>query len=140
MTRDATDGVQVSCEAAKPHADVLIGKFYATLFARARNFRSMFPSDLAAKRKKLTTVLTTAVGALTQLDALVPVLHSLGARHVGYGVDAAHYDLVGQALLAALETALEDDWSDETANAWVAIYCVIKATMLEGAGSVAQAA
>jgi len=33
MTRDDIERVQVSFEAAKPHADILIENFYATLFA-----------------------------------------------------------------------------------------------------------
>ena len=38
--------------------------------------------------------------------ALEPVLLQLGVRHAGYGVQPAHYDTVGAALLDTLQTGL----------------------------------
>lgn len=140
MTPNDIALVQASFEAVKPKAEALVKTFYDTLFEMAPQLRSMFPTDLSAQHKKLVSVLATAVGSLTKLDSLVPVLRDLGARHVGYGVKTEHYDVVGTALVTSLANTLAKDWSDETAEAWVAIYGVIKATMLEGAGSTAQAA
>jgi len=84
------------------------------------------------------TTVGVAVAGLKDLGALVPVLEGLGAKHkpyaaphshratntittssciayrlcyCRYGVIAAHYDIVGQALLATLESALGDAWT-----------------------------
>merc|ERR1719258_921634 len=35
---------------------------------------------------------------LKKLDKLIPVLVNLGKKHVGYGVEPAHYDVVGDVV------------------------------------------
>lgn len=54
-------------------------------------------------------------------------------KHVGYGVAAAHYDVVGQALLDTLAMGLGDAFTDEVRAAWVAVYGVVSSTMQAGA-------
>ena len=49
-------------------------------------------------RRQVMTTVGVAVAGLKDLGALVPVLEGLGAKHKGYGVLPAHYDVVGQAL------------------------------------------
>ena len=44
-----------------------------------------------------------AVSLLGNPSELVPVLQGLGKRHHGYGVEEEHYDVLGSALLEALE-------------------------------------
>jgi hemoglobin-like flavoprotein len=40
----------------------------------------------------------------------------LGKRHVKYGVLPAHYDVVGQALLATLESGLGAEWTEQASR------------------------
>ena len=61
-----------------------------------------------------------------------PTAAALGARHRGYGVRAAHYRLMGEALLAALAAALGDGWTDEVAEAWALAYNLTAETMMMG--------
>ena len=53
--------------------------------------------------------------------ALKPDAHhraqGLGKRHVKYGVLPAHYDVVGQALLATLESGLGAEWTEQASQA-----------------------
>ena len=51
---------------------------------------------------KVVATVTVAIGMLTDLDNLVPVLKDLGAKHAKYGVLAAHYPVVGGAFLKTL--------------------------------------
>lgn len=80
---------------------------------------------------------TAAVGLLEKSDmaTLVGVLKDLGARHLSLGLklEKAHYDLVGQALLDTLSTALGDNFTAETKEAWVGVYAIITEKMMEGA-------
>ena len=75
------------------------------------------PGFVRHARSVMTTV-GVAVQGLRDLDALVPVLENLGARHLGYGVQEAHYDVVGEALLKTLESALGDEWTPAVREAW----------------------
>ena len=58
---------------------------------------------------------------------------ALGARHRAYGVRAAHYRLMGGALLAALADRSGDGWTPELAEAWSLAYNLIAETMMAGA-------
>jgi nitric oxide dioxygenase len=83
-------------------------------------------------------MIATAVGGLTDLDRLVPTVKSLGARHAGYGVTAADYAVVGEALLWTLEQGLGEAFKPEVRSAWANVYDVLAATMQARAADVAQ--
>merc|ERR1719502_2185671 len=70
---------------------------------------------------------------LKDLDNLVPVLKDLGQRHTKYGVEAAHYPIVGGAFLKTLEVGLGDAYTPEVAKSFTAMWGVVESTMLSGA-------
>jgi hemoglobin-like flavoprotein len=65
---------------------------------------------------------------------------ALGARHSGYGVMAAHYELVGEALLWTLERGLGDGFTPEVRSAWASVYGVLAAAMQAGAAELDECA
>jgi len=90
----------------------------------------------SAKLKKhglrVVSTVGTAVEKLGQPDELVPVLKALGLRHVGYGVQPAHYEVVGQALLQTLRTGLGSDFTPAVEAAWTKVWgFVVKCTIPE---------
>ena len=86
----------------------------------------------------------------------MPILQSLGLKHVGYGVQKAHYDVVGQAFIATLSVTLQRHFTEpatcreadfrrcsmmfggfesisaafEVKNAYLKVWTVIKDTMV----------
>merc|ERR1711862_896909 len=80
---------------------------------------------------RVVSTVATAVSLLRSLETLVPVLHSLGLRHVGYGVIPAHYDVVGQALIKCLGTALGSNMTPAVTNAYLKVFTIVKSTMIE---------
>ena len=112
--------------------------FYDRLFAIAPNLRELFPADLRDQKRKLMQMIATAVGGLNHLDRIVPAVKALGARHTGYGVTAAHYAIVGEALLWTLERGLGEAFTPEVGAAWTKVYGVLAATMQAGAAEVAE--
>jgi hemoglobin-like flavoprotein len=73
------------------------------------------------------------VNSLTKLEELVQVAQDMARRHVGYGVQAAHYDTVGAALLSTLEQGLGSAFTDEVKTAWAAAYGTLAGVMKEAA-------
>jgi hemoglobin-like flavoprotein len=67
------------------------------------------------------------------LDPLLKILRTLGAKHRDYGALPAHYAVVGRALIYTLEQALGDAFTHDVKTAWTNIYDVIVTTMMEGA-------
>eukprot|EP00439_Symbiodinium_sp_Y106_P032824 s3315_g3.t3 len=67
---------------------------------------------------------------LRELDELVPILEGLGLQHAGFGVQAAHYDLVGIALISTLEVVLGRQFTEPVKHAFMKVWKLIKETML----------
>ena len=124
--------VQESWEKVKPIQDTAAGLFYGKLFELDPNLRPMFAnSDMKEQGKKLMTMIGFAVKGLDSLGELVPAVQSLGKRHIGYGVEASHYDTVGSALLDTLEKGLDGDFTSETKEAWTITYTTLASVMKE---------
>ena len=77
----------------------------------------------------LMAALNLAVTGLARWETLQPTLRQLGARHAGYGVQAAHYDTVGESLLWTLQQGLGEACTPEVGAAWAAAYEAIADAM-----------
>jgi hemoglobin-like flavoprotein len=84
--------------------------------------------------------LGVVVTGLTRLETVLPAASALAKQHVGYGVQAAHYTVVGGALLWTLEKGLGDAWNAELADAWSTAYATLSGYMISEAYGSAQAA
>ncbi|HAZ48703.1 MAG TPA: globin [Cyanobacteria bacterium UBA11369] len=127
--------IQNSFEKIKPRADEFAASFYENLFTAHPEVKPLFAStDMEKQQKKLLNSLVLVVEGLRHREALEEVLKALGARHVGYGAIPKSYEPVGAALLSTLEQYLEQDWTVEVKQAWVAAYRAITMKMLKGAG------
>jgi hemoglobin-like flavoprotein len=74
--------------------------------------------------------------SLRDLDSIVPKLRELGARHVAYGAQPAHYAVVGEVLIASMAHIAGPAWRPEFEQAWAAAFTVVAGAMIEGAESV----
>lgn len=133
MTPQQITLIQTSWAAVLPIQDTAAGLFYQRLFVLDPSVRPMFKGDLAAQGKKLMQALGFIVNSLTRLDELVPVAQDMARRHVGYGVQAEHYETVGTALLWTLEQGLGSAFTDETRDAWATAYGTLAGVMKEAA-------
>ena len=75
-----------------------------------------------------------AVESLDRLDQLVPIVEQLGVRHARYGVQPAHYPVVGSALLWTLEQGLGPAFTPAVRHAWTNVYELLATTMQAAAG------
>jgi hemoglobin-like flavoprotein len=132
--------VQNSFAAVATIADDAAVLFYQRLFELDPSLRPMFRGDMAEQRKKLMQMLTAAVKGLDRLEQLVPVVRDLGRRHAHYGVQEAHYETVGAALLWTLEAGLGKAFTADVRAAWVAVYGLIATTMKDAAREALAAA
>ena len=139
MTPAQISLVQNSFSQVVPIRDVAAGLFYDRLFALDPATRTLFTnSDMGAQGQKLMATIGTVVAGLGRPEAVVPAAQALARRHVGYGVTAAHYGIVGEALLWTLERGLGEGFTPEVRCAWVKVYGVLAATMQAGAAEVAD--
>jgi hemoglobin-like flavoprotein len=70
---------------------------------------------------------------LKPLRSLVPILQSLAMRHKGYGVNTAHYETVGGALMTTLEQGLGPFFTPQVRDSWSEVYGVMSSVMVAAA-------
>lgn len=130
----AIEKLETSFDLIAPRGDELVDVFYTRLFAAAPSVRPLFAgTDLARQKQMLLAALVLLRKSLRDLDAVVPTLHGLGARHVAYGARPEHYPVVADVLIASMAEVAGDAWRPEYQRAWSEAVGVVAGVMLEGA-------
>jgi nitric oxide dioxygenase len=129
MTPEQIKLVQETFKSVNAIAPQAADLFYDRLFEIAPQVRPLFPADLTDQKRKLMAMIGTAVGNLHQLEKIVPVVQDLGRRHATYGVKAAHYESVGDALIWTLGKGLGSAFTDSVKDAWIAAYTTLATDM-----------
>ena len=107
--------------------------FYGRLFELDPSVKSLFRGKLDFQGDKLMTTLNVVVNSLDDLSGIETMLQEMGKRHIIYGVDVAHYETVGAALLWVLQQGLGEYYTEEVEEAWAIAYGLIATTMIEAA-------
>jgi hemoglobin-like flavoprotein len=130
------EALEISFDLVAPHSDELMDSFYARLFSAAPAVRPLFAgADLRRQKTMLLATLVLLRKSLRDLDAIVPKLRELGARHVAYGAEPAHYPIVGQVLIGSMADVAGDAWRPEYGQAWATAFDLVAGVMLDGAAS-----
>ena len=129
MTPEQIGLVKTSWAQVVPIADTAAKLFYGKLFELDPTLKPLFRGDMTEQGKKLMRMVGTAVNGLDRLDQIVPAVKDLGVRHVAYGVQDAHYDTVGSALLWTLGQGLGDAFTPDVETAWATVYGLLADTM-----------
>ena len=129
--------LETSFDLVAPRGDELMDVFYRRLFATAPAVQPLFAgTDLKRQKGMLLAALVLLRKSLRDLDAIVPTLRELGARHVTYGAKPEHYPVVGAVLVASMAEVGGDAWRTEYTAAWVHAYQIVADRMRFGAASV----
>jgi hemoglobin-like flavoprotein len=133
MTLDL-NALEASFDLVAPRGDELMDTFYARLFAAAPAVKPLFAgTDLRRQKGMLLSALVLLRKSLRDLDAIVPALRGLGARHVAYGARPEHYPVVGEVLIASMAEVAGPAWQPQYQRAWAAAFAVVAGVMCEGA-------
>ncbi|MEM7749368.1 MAG: globin family protein [Pseudomonadota bacterium] len=131
MTPEDVAIVQSSFAKVVPISDEAGRMFYGRLFNTAPDVRPLFRGDLDEQSRKLMQMLATVVGGLSDLEKIIPAAQKLAVRHVDYGVTAAQYEPVGEALIWTLSEGLGDQFDADTEAAWRRAYAALSGVMIE---------
>lgn len=140
MSPQQIELVQSTWQQVLPIREQAAALFYGRLFEADPALRALFRRDLATQGRMLMQALHAAVTGLHRLEALRPTLEALARRHVGYGVQPAHYDTVGSALTWTLQQGLGEAFTPPVREAWAAAYAQIATTMRTAAAAQCAAA
>jgi hemoglobin-like flavoprotein len=130
------DVLETSFDLVAPRGDELMDEFYSGLFEAAPAVKPLFANaDLKRQKAMLLGTLVLLRKSLRNLDAIVPKLRELGARHVAYGAQPEHYPVVGEVLIGAMATVAGSAWKPEYEGAWAKAFGVVAGAMIEGAAA-----
>jgi hemoglobin-like flavoprotein len=128
--------IRSSFSKAKPAALEIVSRFYGHLWADYPDSKELFKSvDPDAQKKVLARALSYIVDNLESPETLAKYLHSMGARHVRYGVHEEHYGWVKAALLKTFAEAFGRLWTTDLHRNWDEALTAVAQLMLEGAKS-----
>lgn len=133
MDQESIRLVQQTWKQVDPIREQAAALFYGRLFELDPSLRPLFKGDMAEQGRKLMNMLATAAMGIDRLDGIVGEVQALGRRHVAYGVQDAHYDTVGAALLWTLEQGLGDAFTPQVKAAWAEAYTLLADTMKQAA-------
>jgi len=107
--------------------------FYGHLFEINPRLEKLFVDKLRNQGPGLMQTIAIAVRDLDRFDEMVPLLHELGERYAGYGVEESDYETVCTAWLWTLERSLGEGFTSEVRAAWIAVYELMADAMKTGA-------
>jgi hemoglobin-like flavoprotein len=121
-----------------PMAETAATIFYDRLFELDPSLVRLFArTEMAAQRRNLMQTLAVVVASIDRLESIVPAVEALGRRHAGYGVMAAHFETVGEALLDTLASGLGEAFTADTREAWATAYGILAGVMQSAAPEIA---
>lgn len=130
LAEDDVARIRRSWALAAQNGELAAELFYGRLFRIAPELRGMFPPEIAGQRRKLTLTLGVIVEHLDRPETFLPAARELARRHVGYGVTAAQYAPVGEALVWALAQLLGSRFGAAEERSWRAAYVTLADVMI----------
>lgn len=81
---------------------------------------------------KVLNAIGCVVAGLQESSKLVPLLTSLGRRHIGYNNNEEFWPVLGKAVMMVLAEILGDGFTSEVENAWTVVYGFTSSIMIAG--------
>jgi hemoglobin-like flavoprotein len=113
------DLILASVQSQKMELDQFVSLFYAKFFERCPDTRPMFPHDMSLQEEKLLMSLTHIIEALEHPAKLRLILLDQGERHKALQINDDHFAGFIDSFTGALKDTLQEDWSEETRQAWL---------------------
>ena len=125
--------VRVTFARLEPRRGQVAEMFYRRLFEVAPQLKRLFSGDMRDQGAKVMGAIAVAVAGLDRLEEILPQVEEMGRRHRGYGVDPAHYAVVGEAFLWTLGQTLGAAFTPAVMTAWVCAYEALTQAMIGAA-------
>jgi nitric oxide dioxygenase len=133
MHPDTASRVRQTWALILPQRKQVCRDFYRRLFRRYPELEPLFKGEIGEQADLFVTMINTVISALEHPERVRPLIETLGARHAGYGVQAADYAKFEEVLLETLDEALGDALDDQGRAAWREVFEQLSAAMQAGA-------
>lgn len=139
MNGDAVALVQHSLAEIMRQKETAVALFCDRLFLLDPTLRPLFAKAPQQHAEQLFYSLSDSIAQLNQPQTLVTAVKQLGQYHATYGVQDAHYHVMGQALFWTVSQLLHEQYTLPMADAWATVYYMMAGLMKEAAFNAKQA-
>jgi len=129
LTKTQKRLIRESFKRVESASDLVAALFYLRLYQLDPSLQALFKGRRKAQRRELMGALKLAIISLDHTEELTPVLKLLGARHRHYGVRSGDYVTFVMAWIWTLEQSLEQRFTPEAREAWMALLSTTARTM-----------
>lgn len=123
--------IQTSFSLIQNQSEQFSDLFYQTLFDLNPSVKAIFPADMDAQKRKLSSMINLLVNSCEVYERLTPAFKQLGESHKHLNLTEQDFEIVKQALLVTLEQLCGSSWNLETKQAWAEFYGAIVKAMME---------
>jgi hemoglobin-like flavoprotein len=135
VTPDQIHLLRKSFSHVEPKAQIAVISFYRRLFELAPGLRPLFRTSIEEQSTKYVEMLSLAVNLTDRPAILKAEMRQLGARHVIYGVQDEHYDVVVRALVEMIADVLGSEFTPTIRAVWQEFFDMIADAMKQGAAT-----
>lgn len=134
LSAESRPYIDASVPVLREHGLTITRLFYANLFNAHPELHNIFNLGNQAnglQQQSLASAVFAYAANIDNPDALAPVLSRIVHKHVSLGVTAAHYPIVGQHLLDAIQSTLGEAATPALLAAWAEAYDLLARTMID---------
>lgn len=125
--------VQATVPALQQYGEAITTAFYQTLFEEHPALLNIFnPANQrnGGQSRSLAASILAYAAHIDRLDQLGGMVNRIAHKHASLEVQAEHYPIVGEHLLRAIRTVLDEDATPEILDAWGAAYGQLATIMI----------
>jgi uncharacterized protein YjbI with pentapeptide repeats len=131
LTREEIDLIQYSRRMIRKPMDEFSRSFYRELFRINPSVKDLFLTNIENQALKFAQFMDLLLKSLNDTEKMLPALKALGRRHLRYGVEEKHYEIVNDALINTLRKSLGTTLSPEIEQAWRKMYRMVTFIMID---------
>ena len=117
--------VKATVPVLREHGVALTSHFYRRMFSHNPELKHVFNQAKQEAGQQQQALALAVLGYAEHIDdpsVLAPVVMRITHKHVGLGIRAEHYPIVGHHLLSSISEVLGEAASDELLEAWRLAY------------------
>lgn len=117
--------IKATVPVLQEHGEALTKLFYQRMFENNPEVKTFFNQahqQAGTQQKALAAAVCAYAENIDNPAVLADAVELIAQKHASLGIQAEHYPIVGQNLLAAIQELLGDAASDEIINAWAEAY------------------
>lgn len=106
-------------------------RMYERLFNEYPETKELFANTKDGQAERLANAVIAYAQNIDNLELLGPSVVAIAKKHVAVNVQAEHYPIVGNVLLAAMQDVLGDSASEDIIDAWKEAYFFLADVFIE---------